>query len=366
MKRLLCIISSLTAGGAETFLMKVSRVLPPEKYQFDFIVTSEEGCYTKEVLARGGRIFLIPLRTKNPIRALTCIAKIVRDNHYDFVLKLGDTPIAALDLIAARLGGAKYPSIRSCNARTDLSAKKKIISAILRPVLNGVAASKLAPSMLAAEFTFGKQHAHKDVCILHNGVDLSVFRYTPEGRERIRKEFSLSDKLVIGHIGRFHNQKNHEYLLKVFQKIRAKRKDAVLLLIGTGEKEHQIRSWVQELGLESDVIFAGTRMDIPDLLSAMDVFVFPSFYEGMPNTVIEAQATGLPCVIADTITADANITGLVQFLSLDASPEMWAQKALAVITAERWDTEPDFLAHHYDIQSVARDFTGIIFAEAKE
>lgn len=364
MKRLLCIITSLTTGGAETFLMKVARALPPEKYQFDFIVTGEEGCYTNEVLARGGRIHVIPLRTQHPVRALCGILKIVKENNYDFVLKLGDTPVAVLDLIFARLGGAGHPAIRSCNARTDLSVKRKIISSILRPVLNAVAETKLAPSMLAAEFTFGKRHAHKDVFILHNGVDLGAFRYSREGRSRIRSEFAISDKLVVGHIGRLHDQKNHEYLLKVFRKIREKRQDAVLLLIGTGEKEQQIRNWVREMGLQTDVIFAGVRMDIPDLLSAMDVFVFPSFYEGMPNTVIEAQATGLPCVIADTITAEADITGLVQYLPLDVSPEVWAKAALSAIAPERKDTSSDFFAHHYDIQSVADDFTKIIFAES--
>lgn len=360
MKRVLCILSALTAGGAETFLMKVYRVLPPEEYQFDFIVSEEGGCYTQEVLNRGGRIYPIPMRTKDILGAFRGIRETVRNNGYDCVLKLGNTPIAALDLIMARIGGAKQLAMRSCNALTGQSRKARTVDAILRPVLNTVANVKLAPSMLAAEFTFGKRQAHKNVHLLHNGVDLNIFRYDPEGRQRIREEFGLADKLVVGHIGRFHGQKNHRFLLEVFRKIRETRKDAVLMLVGTGELEPQIRGWVQELGLEDAVIFTGVRFDVPRLLSAMDVFVFPSLHEGMPNTVIEAQATGLPCVIADTITPEADITGLVTYLPLTHTPQQWAEEALSKVTAQRRDTAADFLAHGYDIESVARELIRLL------
>lgn len=362
LKRILCILSSLDAGGAETFIMKVYRTLPTEEFQIDFIVSEREGCYAQEVRDRGGRIYKIPLRTKEPFQALNGIRTIVKNYGYQYVLKLGDTPIAALDLIATRLGGAKRLAMRSCNALTGVSAKKKVVNAVLRPVLNIAADVKLAPSMLAAEFTFGKRHAHKDVHLIHNGLDLEVFRFDVNGRNRIREEFSLGDKLVVGHIGRLHKQKNHQYLLKVFQQIRQQRTDAVLMLVGTGELEAQILKWVRELKLEGSVILTGQRFDIPQLLSAMDVFVFPSLHEGMPNTVIEAQATGLPCVIADTITPEADITGLVTYLPLD-DPDMWAQMVLSVISMERANTHDDFLAQGYDIQSVAKNFAKLILAD---
>ena len=340
--------------------MKVCRTLPTEQYQLDFIVSEDGGCYTQEVLDRGGRIHKIPKRTEDPFGALNGIRRIVRENGYRYVMKLGETPIASLDLIAARLGGAKRLAMRSCNALTGLSRKQKCINALLRPVLNVTANVKLAPSMLAAEFTFGMRQAHRNVHLLHNGLDLSVFRYDEAGRYRIREEFSLADQLVVGHVGRFHEQKNHRFLLEVFRKIRDVRQDAVLLLVGTGNLESAIRQQAEELGLTEAVIFAGQRFDIPQLLSAMDVFVFPSFHEGMPNTVIEAQAAGLPCVIADTITPEANITGLVTYLSLAEAPEHWAEKALAVKEQERRNTAPDFLAHGYDIESVAKELVNLI------
>lgn len=340
--------------------MKISRSVPPESCQFDFIVSEEGGCYTQEVLDRGGRIHKIPLRTKDPLSAFGSIRRIVRDNQYDVVLKLGENALASVDLVAARLGGAKILALRSCNAPTGMSRLSKGIHAALRPLANAVTTVKLAPSTLAAEFMFGKRAARRDVHLLHNGVDLTIFRYNADGRQKIREEFSLTDRLVVGHIGRFHRQKNHLFLLEVFARLREFRQDAVLLLVGIGDLERSVREHAEKLGISDSVIFAGQRFDIPQLLSAMDVFVFPSFHEGMPNTVIEAQATGLPCVIADTITREADITGLVQYLSLEQSPECWAQTALSAVTEEWPNTAQAFLDKGYDIKQVAEELMQLL------
>ena len=137
--------------------------------------------------------------------------------------------------------------------------------------------------------------------------------------------------------------------------------DAVLLLVGTGELEEDIKQEVKTLGLDSKVIFTGVRKDIPQLLSAMDVMIFPSLYEGMPNVIIEAQATGLPCVISDTITAEANITGLVEYKSLSISPDGWADTAIKLLGHKRKDTKEDFLKNKYDIESVTNEFVNLVF-----
>ena len=360
MKRILCILSSLSAGGAETFLMKVYRSLPAEQYQFDFIVSEENGCYTDEVLARGGQIYSVPLRTKDFPGAFRGIQKVVRNNGYDTVLKLAEDSLSVADLVAAKLGGAKVLALRSCNAPTGMSFLRRSAHRFFRPLLNIMSTVKLAPSDLAAEYMFGKRATRRNVHLLHNGVDLNFFRYDKDGRQHIHKEFSLENKLVVGHIGRFHKQKNHRFLLDIFAKIRSSRPDAVLLLVGIGELEQEVRAQARELGIDDSVIFTGQRFDIPQLLSAMDVFVFPSFHEGMPNTVIEAQAAGLPCVIADTITKEADITGLVQYLSLDQSPEHWAQTALAAVTAERINTASAFLEQGYDIESVSKELLQLL------
>ena len=362
MKRLLCILSSLDAGGAETFLMKINRALPAG-YRMDFVVSVGNGCYTEEVLARGGRIHKIPERTKDFSGAFRGLYRIVKENRYEAVLKLGENPLAAADLLAAKLAGAKSIALRSCNAPTGLSLSSKVLYGILRPWQNRLANVKLAPSQLAADFLFGEG---QDVKLIHNGVDLKVFRFEEAKRKKIREDFDLTGKLVVGHVGRMVHQKNHRYLLEIFQAISEKRQDAVLLLVGIGPLADQLRHEVRRLGLQDKVIFAGQRFDIPAMLSAMDVFVFPSFHEGMPNTVIEAQATGLPCVIADTITREADITGLVHYASLEETPEAWAEKALALVSEQRAATEEAFRNRGYDIAAVARELMELLFKGGRE
>lgn len=359
MNKLLCIIDSLNVGGAETFLMKLLRTLPSSEYQFDFIVSSKSGYYTEEVLERGGKIYVVPPRRKNLYQALNQIKAIVKDGKYQNVLRLGDSPIVGLDLLAAKFGGAKHLAFRSCNALTNLSFMTRTADCVFRPILNYITETKIAPSKLAAEFTFGKNEVD-NVHILHNGVDLNLFKYDQQGRDSIRQEFKLSDKIVVGHIGRFTKQKNHEFLMEVFSQIQKKCTNSMLLLVGVGEDLDKIKSLISEKGLDDYVILAGQRFDIPQILSAMDVFVFPSLHEGMPNTVIEAQATGLPCVIANTITAEANITGLVKYLSLSTPANEWANIALSEAKIQRRDTYHDFIRNGYDIKSVAFNFITLL------
>lgn len=355
-KRILCILSSLDCGGAETFMMKLYRNFDREKYQMDFCVNAD-GVYDEEVLALGGKIHNIPLRTQHPLKSLFVLRQVVKKNRYKAVLKLGNAPLAVVDLIAAKLGGARVLAMRSCNALVNRTVAQKFVDKIFRFILNRVADVKFAPSDLAANYTFGRSEVKRGgVTILNNAVDLSVYHYDEILREEIRKEFALGDSLVIGHIGRFSKQKNHKFLVNVFAELKKKCPDAKLLLVGKGELYNTVFAQIEEYDLAEDVIFAGTRSDIPAILSAMDVFILPSFYEGMPNTVIEAQSTGLPCVITDTITQMANITGLVTYLSLSDTVEKWADTVVVAVQKGRKDTKTDFCRAGYDIDSAGKLF----------
>ena len=365
MKRLLCILSSLDAGGAETFMMKIFRSLPDD-CKIDFIVSAKSGFYEKEVLELGGRIFRVPLRTKQPIKTFKAIYDVVKDNRYTHVLKLCDTPIGVYDLLAAKMGGAKVVCVRSCNAGSSNSKLGTLVNDFLRPFLNIMTDVKIAPSRLAAEFTFGKAEVEAGkVKFIHNGVDLNVYKFDKDNREKIRREFIIADEqLVIGHIGRFNQQKNHKFLIEVFAEVLKQKPDALLMLVGDGEKKNEIKEQIKALGIEESVIFTGIRSDVPELLSAMDVFVLPSFYEGMPNTVIEAQATGLPCVIADTITEEAEVTECVNFMSLSDSAESWADKALTLFEKDkenRFCYGDKMKNAGYDIGSCVKIFIGLVF-----
>ena len=364
-KRLLVILASLNTGGAETFMMKIFRSLP-EDYKLDFIVSAKSGFYEKEVIKLGGRIFRVPLRTKQPIKTFKAIYDVVKNNNYTHVLKLCDTSIGVYDLLAAKMGGARVLCVRSCNAGSSNSKLGILVNDFLRPLLNFITDVKIAPSRLAAEFTFGKAEVEAGrVKFIHNGVDLHVYKYDEDNRRKIRREFSIADEqLVIGHIGRFNQQKNHKFLIEVFAEVLKQEPNALLMLVGDGEKKSEVKEQINALGIEESVIFTGIRSDVPSLLSAMDVFVFPSFYEGMPNTVIEAQATGLPCVIADTITEEAEVTDCVHFKSLNQSAEEWVEKILESDnnnTVDRYLYSKVMKNRGYDINDVVKMFEKITF-----
>lgn len=369
MKRLLCLISSMNTGGAETFLMKLYRNIDRTKYQMDFCVNIKDECfYDSEIRKMGGKIYYIPPKSSSINDFKGRLAELIKKEKYEYVFRITSNAAGFMDLKIAKKAGARVCSARSSNSSGGASLKAKVIHYLSRLLYAKYVDVKFAPSDLAAEYTFGKTAFKKGkVSLLHNAVDLNIYHYYAKEREDIRKELSLEDKKVIGHIGRFMHQKNHSFLLDIFCEIKKKEPNAVLLLVGgNGDLEESVRQKVADLGLEDSVIFAGIRSDIPQLLSAMDVFVMPSFFEGMPNTVIEAQATGLPCVISDTITKQADITGLVEYLPLTQSASIWADKALTVISDLRQDTKQCFIDNGYDIESVTQKFVKLTFGDEQQ
>ena len=364
MKRLLCILSGMNAGGAETFLMKIYRNIDRSKYQMDFCINVKEKCfYEDEISDMGGKIYRIPSKSENIKEFKKQLTAIVKDQEYTNVLRITSSAMGFMDLKIAKKAGAIVCCARSSNASDGNSLKSKIAHRLGKVLYNRYVDVKVAPSDLAARYTFGvKAYESNKVNIIHNGVNLDVFKYSPEERENLRKEFSLAPETkLLGHVGRFDKQKNHMFLLEVFQRIHSIEHNTKLVLVGSGPLEEQIRTKAQNLDILSSIIFAGVRSDVPNLLSAMDAFIMPSFYEGMPNTVIEAQATGLPCIIADTITKEANITGLVEYLPL-GDANLWANKALSSIRPQRAATKESFIVNKYDIESVVDEFVKYMYA----
>ena len=365
LKKVLCILSNMNTGGAETFLMKVYRNLDRENYQMDFCINMDKNFYADEIERLGGRIYIIPSKSENVKEFKRRLSEIVRTGKYEYVLRITSNAVGFMDLKVAKKSGAKVCAARSSNSSDGVGLKLKIAHYLGRLLYSKFVDVRFAPSTLAAEYTFGKNKVkNNQVECLNNGVDLSIYKFSQTARDEKRKEFNINDKFVVGHIGRFVTQKNHLFLIDVFNEISHKRDDAVLLLVGgNGDLEQAVKDKIKGLGLEQKVVFAGIRKDIPELLSAMDVFVMPSLYEGMPNTVIEAQATGLPCVIADTITREANITGLVEYLPLSQEVSDWADMAIEKGLQDRKNTHEDFIAKGYSIVDVADRFTKLIFGE---
>jgi len=366
MKRVLCLLSCMNTGGAETFLMKVYRCLDKSMYQMDFGLGDVETCfYRNEIEKMGGKIYYVTPKTKDLANYKKELYKLVKENQYEHVLRISSNGMGFMDLKIAKKAGAKRCIVRSSNSSDGSSFKSKIAHRLGRLLYSKYIDVKIAPSDLAAEYTFGKRaYRNGIVQILHNGVDTDVYKFSEAERTQIRNELGVSDsEFVIGHVGRFDQQKNHKFLIEIFAEILKLKENSVLMLVGKGELENKIKEQIANLGIEDKVIFTGVRSDIPALLSAMDVFVMPSFYEGMPNTVIEAQATGLPCVISDTITQEANITGLVEYLPLTKAAGEWAVKSLPLINEKRIDTKQHFVDNKYDIESVVDKFIRLVFED---
>lgn len=359
MERLLCLLSNMNRGGAETFLMKVYRSIDRTRYQMDFCVCVEEKCdYEDEIESLGGRIFRIPTKSKDAKGFRLGLSKLIIDNNYKNVLKITSNSAGFLDLKIAKQAGAARTIARSSNSGDGDSKLMLALNSVGKSLWMKYADVKLAPCDLAAEYTFGKKAVENgEVHFLNNGLDLGVYHYSDEARQRVRAELGVSDHTaVLGHVGRFNEQKNHDYLLRVFADYLRKNEDSVLVLVGVGYLEDKIKQRVKELLPEQKVIFTGLRTDIPELLSAFDVFVFPSLYEGMPNTIIEAQACGLPCVLSDTITSQADLCGRLRYLPL-TDTALWADAVGKALAEGRIEADMS----DYDIRTVSGQFCRYCF-----
>lgn len=363
MKKVLCVIARMDTGGAETMLMKMYRSVDIEKYQFDFVTYVDgKGFYDNEIVERGGKIYPIaPLKQKT-LKCFYQFYKIIKENKYEHILLSVPFAVYALMLMVAKLAGVKHIGIRCTNTKVgDGRWLYTTLHKMFKPLANCVANVKLAPSKIAAEWMFGKGCIEDGRAkILKNGLPLKRFMFSNEIRNKIRHEYCIENKIVFGHIGRFVYQKNHRFLIDVFNEIHKINDSTVLILLGTGMYWDEIKEYVNELGLSSVVMMLGIKQDIPAYLMAMDELIFPSFYEGMPNVVIESQCTGLPCVIADTITSEVKATEVVEFKSLQSNAKEWAIAALKKYNECKNNNRSDY--NHimkesgYDIKDVTENF----------
>lgn len=364
MKRLLCIVGGLNQGGAETFLMKLLRNIDRTEYMLDFcVMSSEKGTYEDEIKALGGEIYHVVPKSQNPLKCFCEIRRIVKEHAYGSVIRVNEHSLSVIDLIAAKCGGAKKLVMRSSNADSG-SGKSRLLHKLFNFLPRVIPDVKIAPSTKAAVYTFGKGNVEKEkVTFLQNGLAVDDFTFNEERRGKIRKELNLEDKFIVGHVGRFSAQKNHRFLVDIFKEILKQKENSHLLLVGgNGELLEETKSYVRELGLEDKVNFLGNRSDVAQLLSAFDVLVFPSLFEGMPNVVIEAQAAGLPCLISDTITDEADITGLVKYFPLQKSAKEWAEEAIAQSEKfERKNRSHEFYDAGYTIEAVTEKFIQSVF-----
>ena len=347
--RILQVVTHMERGGLESMLMNYYRHIDREKVQFDFLVHRQErAAFDDEIESLGGKIYRLP-RLVPWSKAYLSELKCFFDEHPEYeVVHVHQDCLSSVILKAAAQHHIPVRIAHSHSANQDKNLKYPIKLWYKRSI------PKYATNLFACGKDAGDwMFSGAPYQIINNAIDAAAYAYDPEKRAEMRCQLGLTDELVVGHVGRFNQQKNHPFLLEVFAALLKKEPHAVLLLVGGGEDMPKIQAKAQMLGIAERVRFLGVRSDVADLMQAMDVFVFPSLYEGLGIVLVEAQASGLPCVVSDAIPQQAYLTDLVIAEKLSSSVEKWAAKILEKRRILRTDHHTEITAHGFDITTEA-------------
>ncbi|MEI4789369.1 glycosyltransferase family 1 protein [Bacillus sp. FJAT-53060] len=341
-KRMLHIVGGMNRGGAETMIMNLYRALDRNALQFDFITHREDTCdYDEEIRQLGGRIFYVPsIGASSPFAFVITLAKTIkRTGPYQAVHAHTDFQ-TGFSALAAKLAGVKGRICHSHNTAWKQSPSwfDNLILKGFRQLIFAFSTQLVACGEDAGVFLFGqKKMKNKQVEMLPNGIDLDLF-FQPGQDEKVqmKKQLQLHEKkLVIGHIGRFHKQKNHVFFIELAQALKKQGVSFQLVLVGDGPLRQEIETYAKKAGLMEDIVFTGVVSEVPQYMKAFDVFVMPSLFEGLPLVLVEAQASGLPCVISDHITEEVDLgCGLVKRKSFQDSAHEWMKTVLEAYHAE--------------------------------
>ncbi|WP_042345885.1 glycosyltransferase family 1 protein [Bacillus massiliigorillae] len=360
MIRVLHKVHSLEAGGIQSFIMNVYRNIDRSKIQFDFLVSeiNVPGGYDDEILYLGGRIYEIPNRRQGVLNTYRKLNAFFKEHpNYKIIHAHLSSLTDVSSLRVAKRHRVPVRIVHSHNIMEGGSKLHKYLHQLNQYSIQSYATDYFSCSDLAGKWMYPNNiyHNHK-FHVVNNGIDTEKFIFNESVRKSVREELNILDKYVVGHIGRFHPQKNHDFLIDIFKELHDQQEDAVLLLVGDGDLRPKIQEKVSDLGLNENVIFTGVRCDIPQLLQAMDVFVFPSVYEGLGIALIEAQASGLNCFTSNKVVpADVNITNLVKFMDLSKSAKQWAKEILLTKNDKRKMTKEDIEKAGYDIHQVTKN-----------
>lgn len=291
-------------------------------------VNSAENSIIQKVKNSGCKVVSIPYRKKNVIKYFGVLYRYLTREKIDIVHVHGSSAIMCIELIAAKLAGCKIRIAHSHNTTCEHKRADKV----LRPIFNRTYTVAFACGQDAGKWMFG----NRNFTVVPNGRSLEKYRYNVQKRSKYRGLLKIQDDaLVIGHVGRFNKQKNQEYLVHIFDEIHKEIPNSYLILVGTGEKVEEVKTLVKVLTIEKNVIFTGVLENVSDYLSAFDIMLLPSLYEGLPLVVIEWQIAGLPCVVSDIVTKECAITNLVRFKSIAEEPEIWAEEVKKISLKNR-------------------------------
>lgn len=361
MKRVAHIIGQMGIGGAETWLMNIYRHIDRDAISFDFIVhMTEPQAFDKEIRELGGHIIPVSSKYESLIRNMKETTAALRG--YDIVHIHLASAFGVLDAISAMRAGVK---VRILHAHTTKAygVKRFLMNYAFKLLVPLVATHLFACSEKAGRYMFPNRSVDsKRYRTVNIGVDTERFAYNLEIRENMRRELDLEDRPVIVQVGRFHGVKNHAFTLEAFAKIRNSVADAVLVMVGGGPMEDEIKSKAQEMGLLDSIRFLGIRTDVPEILQAADLFVMPSLFEGFSCAAIEAQTSGLMCLISDTVTDKIRLVPeICEMLPIDQGTEIWGERIKQILTQgyKRMDRSTNIRQAGYDIREIAKEIENI-------
>jgi len=352
--RILQCVTIMNRNGLENRLMDIYRNIDKSVIQFDFMTNrTEAGEFDEEIKQLGGRVYhMSRIAPKSFFRYIGELRIFFQEHPEYKIVHSHLNTLSTWPLLMAKKAGVPVRIAHSRNASMDRNIKM-VYKAFSRLFINGQATDWFACSRSAGVWLFGKQHVEKKTFhVIPNAIQLDHFLYSDEKRQEMRTELGIGEKeLAIVCVARFSPQKNHTYLLRVFREIRNRKPESKLYLVGQGELEQDIHKQIAELGLQDHVRFLGSRSDVGAVLTAMDAFLFPSFYEGFGTVIIEAQCSALPMLASDSIPSETMLCDSVEFASIKEDPAVWAEKLLALIEkTERKDNSVLIRENGYDIR----------------
>lgn len=355
MIRVLHVIGRMDRAGAETMIMNIYRNIDRTKVQFDFMVfTDNKADYDDEIESLGGRIYHMPtFKGYNYINLYRKFQKFFKEHPYKVVHgHIGS--LAPSYLLCAKKKGA-YTIVHSHGPNSNVFLTRIVFTALAYWV-RYVADYFFACSKEAGIDRFGDKIVKSNrFQVINNAIENQKFTYTKERHQTMKRKFGVEDKIVLGHVGRFVPVKNHKFMINIFEAINKRKSNVVLVFVGDGEERPAMERLAAEKGLDDKILFLGVRDDIPDMMNLFDAFIFPSFYEGLGNVGIEAQAAGLPCFYSHVIPDEAIVTENVWKLSIEDGAENWADVIMQVLEDyEREDTSKYIARAGFDVVQSAR------------
>lgn len=335
-------------GGVERFITNVYQLLRDEDISFDFYILSEKIDYLELNSIRDSIIYITPRRS-NYFRFCSDLKKQL-NNNYDIMWYNCCTLSCFEPIVYAYKAGIKKIIVHSHNGENMGNSLTGILHKLNKIRLSRYATDYFSCSDRATQFMFPKK-VRDHAKIIHNFIDSEKYYFNPELSRKIKHNLGVEDKYIIGHVGRFHPQKNHIFILEIFKEYLAYNPKAMLIFCGNGELFDKVKTKAIDLKINESVLFLGDVDNIQNIYQAFDLFLFPSLYEGLPFALIEAQAAGIPCLISDTISDQIRITNKVMSESLSSSVKQWAEDLVKISEIKKSNSRSDIEASGYSMKN---------------